>query len=269
MTKKFLLTTVLALAVTAPASAQQLVRGNGRGTAADLALRARSRQRIADRGKISPVEKWLNQNIESVSWDEELFEDVIRWARELPGEMNIIMDWHALEGAGVDREAPITLELRNLRLHVVLNLALRQAGGDEPLAYHGTDNILTITTEDERAQPRQFVIRIYNIVDLVRLTPDFINAPSIRLSNLQEKSSGQGGGGQQLFSDDDDDDEDGDDRVQKVMDMIIAVIEPSSWTVNGGFGTISAHNDILVVNNSLSVHEKLGGPVRTGEQRSR
>jgi hypothetical protein len=112
------------------------------------------------------------------------------------------------------------------------------------------------------------VIRVYSVVDLIRVLRSFDNAPSIRLSNLQETSSGGGGGGSNLFSDDDDDedDEDIEDRVQGVVDLIVQLIEPASWSVNAGFGTISAHQDTIVVNNSISVHEKLGGPVRMRER---
>lgn len=269
MIRKGAWTALLALAIAGPASAQQLARGSGKSPSADLVRQLRERHRLGTLEAVSPVQKWLNQNIESVSWDEELFEEVINWTRELPGEMNIMVDWYALESLGVDREAPISLELRNLPLHKILNFVLEQAGGDEPLAYHGTDNILTITTEDEMAQPENFVIRVYNVIDLIRVLRSFENAPSIRLSNLQAQSSGQGSSGTNLFADDDDDDDDGsyEDRVQGVVDLIVQLIEPASWSVNAGFGTVSAHQDSIIVNNSISVHEKLGGPVRMRERR--
>ncbi len=54
--------------------------------------------------------------------------------------------------------------------------------------------------------------------------------------------------------------------MQRVVDLIVQLIEPASWSVNAGFGTISAHQDSIVVNNSISVHEKLGGPVRMRER---
>ena len=169
-----------------------------------------------------------------------------------------------LEGAGVDREAPVTLELRDVPLYQVLVRALRKAGGDERLAFYGIDNILTITTEEERVQPENFVIRIYNVIDLVRVLKNFGGAPGVSIGNLVPQSSGSGGGSSSVIVGDDDDEGDTDveDRVKAVVKLIVSTIEQTSWSVNGGMDTIAAYGDAIVVSNTLSVHEKLGGPVR-------
>jgi hypothetical protein len=184
--------------------------------------------------------------------------------RELPGDMNIVVEWNVMEGLGVDRETPITLELKNVPLYKVLDFVLKQAGGDVPLGYRGIDNILTITLEEELNQPGNFVIRTYQVADLIRLHVSFDNSPTIRLSSLQQQQSGGGSSGSNLFSDDDDDEEEKDleERVQTLIDTIVETIEPESWTQNQGQGTITAVNDVIIVNNTLSVHEKLGGAVR-------
>ena len=263
MIKKRILMAAIGLAVAGPAWGQ-IVRGPGQSSAADLGRSIRRRQTLSSARQESPLQKWLDQNIESVSFDETLFEDVIRWLRELPGEMNIVIEWIVMEGEGVDREAPISLELKNVPLYKVLDLVLKQAGSDVPLGYQGTDNILTISLEEVLNEPKNFVIRTYHVADLIRLYISFDEAPSIRLSNLQQQTSGGGAAGSNLFSDDDDDEEAGDldERVQKVIDMIVETVEPQSWTQNGGQGIATSLNDVIIVNNSISVHEKLGGAIR-------
>ncbi|MCP4247416.1 MAG: hypothetical protein GY778_10250 [bacterium] len=48
------------------------------------------------------------------------------------------------------------------------------------------------------------------------------------------------------------------------MDDLIALIEstvePDTWLINGGRGTIAPFQKLLVIRNSIEVHEKIGGP---------
>jgi len=267
MIKRWILMTVISVAVAGPAWAQT-TRGPGQSSAADLARTIRQRQTLRNVQQQSPVQRWLDQNVASVSFDETLFEDVIRWLREQPGEMNIVVEWAVMEGLGVDREAPVTLELKNVPLYKVLGLVLKQVGQDVPLGYQGTDNILTITLEEELNQPKNFVIRAYPVTQLIRPWTDYNNAPSIRLSNLQQSSSGGGAASSNLFSDDDDEGEEIEcsDRAGAIVEAIVDTIEPESWSQNGGSGSITFYDGagscMIIVNNSPSVHEKLGGPVR-------
>jgi hypothetical protein len=258
MDRKCICIALMVLSCVGSAVAQQLDKRS------DLNALNRKRTSRPTQRDESPVQHWLDQNIESVSWDERPLEVVIRWARDLPGRMNIDVDWYVLESAGVDRQAPVTLELRDVPLHQVLVRALRKAGGDERLAFYGIDNILTITTEEEMVRPESLVIRTYNVIDLIRALRSFGDGPSIDITAVQPQSSGSGGASGTVFKGGDDDNEDTDleDRVEAVVNMIITTIEPASWSVNGGRGTIAAHRDTIVVRNTISVHERLGGPVR-------
>jgi hypothetical protein len=263
MRRIWIVTTAISMVAVAPAWGQT-PQTTGQSSAADLGRTIRERQSLRALGQPSQIQQWMNQNVESVSFDEELFEDVIRWLRERPGDVNIVVEWNVMEGLGVDREMPITLELKNVPLYKVLNLVLKQAGADVPLGYRGEDNILTITLEEELNAPKNFVIRTYQVTDLVRTFINFDNAPSIRLSNLQQTTSGGGGSASNLFSDDDDDEEteELEERVQAIIDMLVETVEPESWSQNGGQGTATAVRDVIIVNNSIEVHEKIGGAVR-------
>ena len=41
--------------------------------------------------------------------------------------------------------------------------------------------------------------------------------------------------------------------------MITTAVEPDSWLVNGGLGSISPWNGMLVVRNTPLVHQQIGG----------
>ncbi len=258
---------VAALTLVASAAlADSATNRNGQSTVGDLGRRfQRDRQRYVRHAQLSPIQAWLDQEIAEVDWDERSFEEIIDWLRELPGEINIDLNWLVLEGAGVDREAPVTLRFKKIRLAILLDKILKQAGGDIHLGYRGIGNVLEISTAEDFDS--RFVIRTYPVTDVVRVIVNFDQSPSIQLSQLQQAQYGGGGGGgnaSNLFSDDDDDEEDTElsERMQALIDNIVQVVEPSSWQQNGGLGTIVFVNDVLVVNNSIKVHETLGGPVR-------
>jgi hypothetical protein len=50
--------------------------------------------------------------------------------------------------------------------------------------------------------------------------------------------------------------------MQDLITLIEQSVEPESWFVNGGLGSIVPFNKMLVVRNSIEVHEKIGGPFR-------
>ena len=55
-------------------------------------------------------------------------------------------------------------------------------------------------------------------------------------------------------------------KLRELMNLITTTLEPESWAVNGGSGTIIPFRDRLVVRNSPLVHQQLGGPIRLPAQ---
>ena len=93
------------------------------------------------------------------------FEDVIEFLRE-KGEINIWVNWKALEAAGIERDAEVTTKLKDIRLGKVISMLLYDVGGgDVPLAHAFRDNVLIISTKDDLR--RETAIRIYDIRPLV------------------------------------------------------------------------------------------------------
>ena len=262
MLSRWTLIAATTLAVAAPAWGQTAGR-IGQSSAADLERTTRQRRSVRGMEPESGAQQWIKQNVESVTFDETPFEDVIRWTRGRPGDMNVVVKWHVLEVLGVDRDAPVTLELKNVPLWKVLHFVLEQASPDVPLGYCGEENVLPITLQEELNAPRNFIIRAYPVTDLVRNFMNVHSAPSIRLSSLQQMTSG-GGMASSVFTegDGDEDDEPLGDRVQRVLQMLLNTVEPESWSENGGQGTAMAVRDVIIVNNSIEVHEKIGGAIR-------
>lgn len=51
----------------------------------------------------------------------------------------------------------------------------------------------------------------------------------------------------------------GEAQLEKLIDLIEQAVEPESWQKNGGTGTIFAFQRMLVIRNTILVHQRLGG----------
>ncbi|MGE3180286.1 MAG: hypothetical protein AB7N71_01545 [Phycisphaerae bacterium] len=213
----------------------------------------------------------LGTLLPEVSFEEQPLERVVDWLRDA-SNTNVIVRWQTLEDYGIDRETPISLRVRNLRLDQVLSLILEQAAGsDLRLGYLASDQMLTITTADDL--DRNTITKVYDISDLLVRTPRFADATSIDPSQaLSGLASGGGsgggagtGGGGTIFTP-----AAGGEREQveeggaaeEIADLIRNTIAPDSWRENGaGSGSIRVWRNLLIVHASIRVHQMIGGPV--------
>jgi uncharacterized membrane protein YgcG len=250
---------VLALAVSSAVG--QVRSGNDTGPA----VRSRTPSTLA----------FLNERIEEVSFQDAPLDAVMSWLGELT-PMNVVVRWQVLIDAGIERDKPITMQVKNLRLSQVLWMIMDEAGGpDLKLAYRASGELLIISTAEDLG--KEMVVRVYDVSDLLVRAPRFTGAPRMDLSNNQG-SGGQGGGsGQSVFgggsggggqNEDDDNrgnNQDDDADIQELIALIVQTVEPDSWADNGGLGTIQSFRNLLVVRNNILVHQALGGYVEESE----
>jgi hypothetical protein len=221
------------------------------------------------RSRVPSTLKYLNERLDMVTFEEAPLDQVMDWLSTLT-PMNVVVRWQVLEDAGIDRDKPITMDVRNMRLSQVLYLLLKEAGGpDLNLAYRASGELLIISTEEDLGQ--EMVVRVYDVSDLLVRAPRFRSAPQLDLAQQQGGQGGSGSqnifGGSQGGGSTDDDDEgtrggrDEDSDIEELIDLIIQTVEPDSWVDNGGVGTVSAFRNLLVVRNNILVHQALGGYV--------
>lgn len=213
----------------------------------------------------------LNQKIADVSFTEATLESTLDWLRSVTGA-DVVVRWQLLEDAGVRRDASMSLNVRNLPLSQVLWLLLTEAGGsDVRLAYRATGNLILISTEEDL--DRELVTRVYDVADLLFQAPKFRNAMQIDPTQVLQAAtqSGQSGSGNAggspaggaIFPSggraEEGDGTGGDERAELVS-LIRSTIEPDSWADGGGGrGTIVAFRNLLVIRNTLRVHQSIGG----------
>lgn len=222
--------------------------------------------------------KNLNARIEQVSFEDAPLDQVMDWLGTIT-PMNVNVKWQVLEDAGVNRDKPITMNVSNLRLSQVLWLLMQEASGpDLKLAYRASGDLLIISTADDLG--KEMVVRVYDVSDLLVRVTNFRNAPQLDITQASQGGGQGGGSSQNIFggnsgggSMQDEDSQRGsaqgqeeDQDIQKLIDLIVQTVEPDSWAINGGLGTIqSFQGKLLVVRNNILVHQALGGYVEEGE----
>jgi hypothetical protein len=109
----------------------------------------------ADPNKEADAEKLiagqLDRVLPAIKFDAVGLSDVVDFLRDVNGT-NIFVNWKALEDAGVDRQRPVTVNLRNVKfgkaLHLVLESVTGGANGKQ-LAYEVDSGVITISTVED------------------------------------------------------------------------------------------------------------------------
>lgn len=250
----------LIFAIAAPAVlAQSTARSTTRG----------GDESAVEASKKPSVRAFLRQRV-NVDWDEMSFEEVVDWLRD-EGSINVVPRWPALNAEGVERDTPVTLRLRDATVANVLEETLDQLSDSGTVRYRGVEGTMTISTKTDFE--RKLHLRVYDVTDLLIDVPNYgQDAPNIDLQQVAQTSGGQGGGGQSIFSgssgggrdqssnrDSEQIAEERQRRLDIMIDMIIQTIEFESWVDNGGRGSIIGYNQMLIIRNTIEVHEELAG----------
>ena len=253
----------------------------------------------------------LNLRFPEVNFQGAPLGEVLDLVAQLAGT-NLVVRWEVLEGVGVERDQPINLRVRNLRLSQVLWIVLNEAAPDQTkLGYRLDSDMLMITTAEQLGQ--EMVSQVYDVRDM--LQPEIAN-PSFAFGRTRTFVSGVnaqvaegavgvqpqtgiissgwriegsnpggtifiprqgevglggnqgggigvgGGGGGGGGADGQDVGNFSDQRMQELIDVLHNTIEPDSWRVNGGRGSVQAFNGLLIIRNTPLVHQQIGGAIR-------
>jgi hypothetical protein len=227
---------------------------------------ARDRQSTAAKPRVSNAIQLLNQRIPEVAFDGVPFEQVMDWVGEITGA-NVMVRWQTLTNAGLERDKPITIKVKNLRLSQVLWMIMNEAAGsDLKLAYRASGSLLILSTADDLG--KEMVLKVYDVSDLLITAPRFTNAARMDPSQAmnQNQGMGGGGGGSQLFQGNQGYEQNQQQQatgadIQALVTLITDTVEPDTWVAGGGTGQIYAFRNLLVVYNNLLVHQRIGGYV--------
>ena len=193
--------------------------------------------------------------VENAEFDEMPLEDFIEWLERLT-QANVVVRWKVLESAGIDKDRPLTLKQKDMPLGKLLPLAfeaLTKGLEGVELAAKAQGNVLLIPTRADLNS--KLITRSYEIEALRVVVPDFkgrrVNIDAVGQGGRQQGgvvAPGSGGGHQ---------DQSIDAETQRLINVIIATVDPPSWQVNGGKGTITVFKSNLIIRNSEEAHDAI------------
>jgi hypothetical protein len=205
----------------------------------------------------------LNRTLPEMRFDGVALTDAVDFLRDITSA-NIVVNWRALEAAGVTRDTVINLKLRNVSLRKALTLICSEASGGEGVTYTLDDGVVEITTTELASQ--KMYTKVYPVGDLLMDIPNFTDAPDFSLQSQNTGGQGGGGGGGQgLFGqggqgqDEEDTGPTKAERAEELLSLIRDTIYPDIWRENGGTASMRMWRDSLVVTAPRNVHEAIGG----------
>jgi len=136
----------------------------------------------------------LKKKAPELTFDALPLEAVIEELRKLTG-LNIVPNWNALEAVAIERDAEVTLNLKQeVSFEKAIELILDEIGaGDVDLGYVIDDGIVRISTKEDLS--RKTVIRVYNVQDLLISVPTFRGRLNLdQMGQDQGNEGGLGGG---------------------------------------------------------------------------
>ena len=218
----------------------------------------------------------LEKPLPALTFDAVGFSDVVDFLRDVSGT-NIFVNWKSLEAAGIDRNTPVSANLRNIKFSKALSIILDSVGGGQTkLGYTIDEGVITISTQDDLS--RNVVVRVYDIRDLIVNIPDFTDAPTFSLDASQSTGNqggggqglGQGGGGQttsvtnQLFQNANQLGQNQNrgptrqDLIDNITKLIEDTVSTDSWKDNGGsVGALRELEGQLIVTQTPENHRQL------------
>ncbi|HLZ09026.1 MAG TPA: hypothetical protein VKT80_10590, partial [Chloroflexota bacterium] len=191
----------------------------------------------AQRKALADIEAKLDKQLPALTFDAVGFSDVIDFLRDVSGT-NIFVNWKSLEAAGIDRNAPVSANLRNVKFSKALNVILDSVGGGQTkLGYTVDEGVITISTQDDLT--RNVVVRVYDVRDLLIVIPDSFTSDNTKPVPATRPASRE-------------------DLVQHLTKLITDAVSPESWKDHGGsVGALRELEGQIIITQTPANHRRI------------
>ena len=208
--------------------------GPGRAAAAATATRSAAAGGVVPAATAAAMRK-LGESAPEINFEAIPFADAVGFLRDA-SDLNVFVNWRALESAGVDRNAPVTVRLKNVPYELALRYILRDAGGGTvALDFAVVDGIVNISTAEEMANDVK--VRVYNIARLLHNLPSTMPADPAGMPGARAAMGPV------------------ENKADRVIQIITETVAPDSWRSAGGaVGSIREINGRLVVAQTEANH---------------
>jgi len=202
---------------------------------ASLAAAAGPASRPATSPDLDPV-------IESVDFRGSTLEKAIDALRER-SKVNIVVRWHALEAAGIDRAAPVELRVTNMTLLRLLELLGDVSADHVPLGARIERGVVIVSTRDDLADVT--AVRLYDVRELVE--SDMAVRTRIEIGATTTMPAAEPTT-QEAYE----------GSLEQLKHVIYETIDADSWREAGGtIGSIHDFNGQLIIAQTPMAHERI------------
>ena len=166
----------------------------------------------------------------------------------------IYVKWRRLADEGTEKNAPVTIKLKEVPADLALSLMLEQVGGD--VRYTVERGVVIISSSGDLDGKTS--VCVYNVRDLLTA----VDAGTPRKASAAGKPSEKTGGDKQAGKEPP-------GPADELIETLTSTIVPASWDTVGGPGSIALFNGLLVVNQTSTIQtemEKLLRMLREAEQ---
>lgn len=174
--------------------------------------------------------------------------------------LKLTVRWRDLsDNAYIERDTTIGMRgLSDIPLGKGLDELLKSvSGGIAEIQYAVDQGIITVATRE--ALPGKMITDIYDVTELIGVKARFTVDLDVDVSSGGGGGRGGGGGGggdivqatDQLTGTEDI------ENIASIIETIRQTIEPESWFINGGQGSIIAHGNTLIIRQTLEIHEEI------------
>ncbi|MHC5110005.1 MAG: hypothetical protein ACYTHJ_09015 [Planctomycetota bacterium] len=222
------------------------------------------RQRPGQDGRDNLLLGSLDRPIEA-DFNREPFRQVIERLAQTEN-INIIVNWHDLNTAGIQDDVPIDLNLpKQISMKKALTEILGQAGaGVVNLGMEVSDGAVSIATQ--HTLDTKTYVAVYPISDLLMDIPTYNGAPTPDLRSSVNETPSANDRQPILWQHGDDDGDDWEEdpavrsKINSLIDLIKDTVAPESWRDRGGtIGTVREMNQQLVVTQNSASQREIGG----------
>jgi hypothetical protein len=183
----------------------------------------------------------LDEEIEKFDADHMPFEKAINFLRD-NSNISIFVYWKALEGAGIDRNTPVTAHLAHVPFRKALTTILSEVGGGTAnLGYTIDDGVITVSTREDLDSAKYQLLRVYDIRDIIAAAssgpPPIVMLPyDVDPPKVSPR----------------------DTIVMQIAETVTSTVAPETWRVNGGvIGSIREHNGQFIINQTIDNQRKV------------
>ena len=123
----------------------------------------------------------MGRQLPEIKLDSIPLSDTIDFLRDITST-NIFVNWRALEAAGIDRNSPVTLKLKNVAFRDVLSLIARDQGNG--MNFKMENGVIVIDVPVQPARARKLTTKTYDVMQLLgNVNDDTLPA---KMKNLEE-----------------------------------------------------------------------------------